>query len=189
MGGGRWTTNRRRTGDARTRPSWCVAAMLVSAPTVETLAQTRPNILFLLSDDHSAETVGFRPMARLGSIASTTNLNRIAEGGVVIDSCFTTLALCSPSRASILTGLYPHAHGVTQLRGRLHSGITPTFPEVLQEHGYATALFGKYHIDSRPLGFDAFEVFLHQGRYANPGVLPHERSTTRRGGYGGVGIS
>ena len=120
------------------------------------------------SDDHSAETVGFRgEKARLGELANTTRLNRLASQGAVIENCFCALALCSPSRASILTGQYPHAHGVTILRGKLKN-FSQTYVNTLSRRGYATALFGKWHIESPPRGFATFDVLFRQGNYTDP---------------------
>jgi len=108
----------------------------------EGLTQTkhrRPNILFILSDDHSAEAVGFRPHGRLSRVAGTTNLDRLAREGAVIEDFFATLSLCSPSRASILTGLYAHTHGVTQLNGKIASEVERrTYVDILRKEGYET---------------------------------------------------
>lgn len=120
------------------------------------------------SDDHSAEAVGFRGMkARLGELANTTRLNKLASQGAVIENCFCALALCSPSRASILTGQYPHSHGVTILRGKLRN-FSQTYVNTLSREGYATALFGKWHIESPPRGFSTYDVLFRQGNYTDP---------------------
>ena len=126
------------------------------------------------SDDHSAETVGFRgKKARLGELANTSRLNLLASQGAVVENCFCALALCSPSRASILTGQYPHVHGVTILRGKLKNH-SQTYVNTLHRSGYATALFGKWHIESPPRGFATFDVLFRQGNYTDPVFITEE---------------
>ena len=102
----------------------------------------RPNILFIISDDHSTEAVGFRPSSRLGALAETNHLNRLAAQGAVIEDSFVVLSLCSPSRATILTGKYPHQHGVTGLNGRMRSSAV-TYVSKLRDAGYRTGIVGK----------------------------------------------
>ncbi|KAJ8608881.1 hypothetical protein CTAYLR_005277 [Chrysophaeum taylorii] len=148
----------------------------------------RPNIVVLLADDHSAETVPWRPTARLGGLnraaGLTPRLQGLAEEGATIESYFVVLSLCTPARASLLTGLYPHAHGATHLKpvrqgkfAAIRHGLE-TYPEVLREAGYETALFGKWHMLQRPEGFETFAVFLNQGTYDNPILLTQETWTS-----------
>ena len=121
------------------------AAISPAAPSSTTAAPfttPRPNILFIVSDDHSAEAVGFRAGARLGALAETTNLNLLAAQGAVIEDSFVVLSLCSPSRATILTGRYPHQHGVTGLNGRVSSSAR-TYVSMLRDEGYRTGIVGK----------------------------------------------
>jgi arylsulfatase A-like enzyme len=151
--------------------------------------RTKPNILVLLADDHSAEALGYRAQARLGPLIKqlnvTPHLDQLAKEGITTDNAYTINALCTPARASILTGLYPNKHGATHLKpvskgnaSGVHDYIE-TYPEVLQRHGYATALYGKYHLMSRPKGFDRYEVLLHQGSYEDPLLLNHTLSSKR----------
>ncbi|MEO7652594.1 MAG: sulfatase [Bryobacteraceae bacterium] len=132
------------------------------------LAQSKKrNLVFILIDDHR-----FDMMSCLGHpFLKTPNIDRLAQGGVLFQNAFVTTSLCSPSRASILTGQYVHAHGVTDNVSAFPSGLT-TFPQALQKHGYKTALIGKWHMggdsdEPRP-GFDRWISFRGQGAYRDP---------------------
>ena len=131
------------------------------------MAQDRPNILFIMSDDHASHA-----MSCYGSrINETPNLDRIAEGGMRFDNCFCTNSICTPSRATILTGTYNHVNGVTTLSTPMNNRLQ-TFPKLLQKNGYQTAVFGKWHLgigtDHCPTGFDDWAVLPGQGLYHNP---------------------
>ena len=102
------------------------------------MPNSQPNILFIMSDDHAAHA-----MSCYGSrINRTPHLDRIAAGGMRLDNCFCTNSICTPSRATILTGTYNHVNEVTTLATPMDNGLL-TFPKLLQEAGYQTALFGK----------------------------------------------
>ncbi len=131
------------------------------------MSQLRPNILFIMSDDHAAHA-----MSCYGSrINRTPNLDRIASGGMRFDNCFCTNSICTPSRAVILTGTYNHVNGVTTLSTPMDNRL-PTFPKILQADGYQTAVYGKWHLgegpEHCPAGFDDWAVLPGQGRYHNP---------------------
>ncbi|RCS54905.1 DUF4976 domain-containing protein [Bremerella cremea] len=124
----------------------------------------RPNILFVLCDDLRPDAVGC-----LGSEhVKTPNIDRLAEEGILFHNSFCTTSLCSPSRASILTGLYAHTHGVTNNFTEFPDE-TATFPKRLQDAGYETAYIGKYHMgednDQPRAGFDWFVTHKGQGKY------------------------
>ena len=102
------------------------------------MTKHRPNILFIMTDDHAAHA-----MSCYGSrINKTPNLDRIANGGMRFDQCFCTNSICTPSRAAILAGTYNHINGVTTLSTMMDNTLK-TFPKLLQNAGYQTALFGK----------------------------------------------
>lgn len=127
----------------------------------------RPNIVFIMSDDHAAHA-----MSCYGSrINQTPHLDRIADEGMRFDNCFCTNAICTPSRATILTGTYNHINRVTTLDTPMDNRLQ-TFPKLLQGGGYQTAVFGKWHLgtgaDHCPTGFDDWAVIPGQGRYHNP---------------------
>jgi arylsulfatase A-like enzyme len=126
-------------------------------------AQTPLNIIFILNDDQRYDAMGF-----LDPALSTPNMDRIAREGVHFPNAFVTTALCSPSRASILTGQYMHNHGIADNNIKFRPG-TFFFPQALQAAGYRTAFIGKWHMgghsdDPQP-GFDRWISFKGQGDY------------------------
>ena len=126
----------------------------------------RPNILFILSDDHTSQAWGIYG-GILADYAHNENIRRLANEGVVLDNCFCTNSISAPSRASILTGLYSHRNGLYTLADSLDTSI-PTLATALQANGYNTGLVGKWHIQSQPQGFDYYSIFYDQGEYRDP---------------------
>jgi N-acetylglucosamine-6-sulfatase len=127
-------------------------------------AATRPNVVFILTDDQRFDAVSCMGSAHL----ETPHIDRLAAEGVLFRNHFCTTSLCSPSRASILGGLYAHTHGVTN-NFTDYPRELPTFPRQLQKAGYTTAYIGKWHMgekdDSRRPGFDHFVTHRGQGKY------------------------
>ncbi len=140
----------------------------------------RPNILFILADDHASTAIG----AYGSRFGPTPSIDRLAAGGVRFDNCFCTNSVCAPARAVILTGLHSHLNKVTTNQSPFDSGQT-TFPSLLQAAGYQTALIGKWHLDAQPKGFDHFEILddlSGQGYYYRP-TFRSRQATTVLPGY------
>lgn len=138
-----------------------------AAPTPPpSLSGSRPNFLFVFSDDHAAHAIS----AYGSRINQTPNLDRIAHDGVLFRNNFCGNALCGPSRATVLTGLHSHANGFMR-NGNVFDGTQTTMPKLLQAAGYQTAMLGKWHLESTPTGFDHWMVLPGQGQYYNPDFL------------------
>lgn len=133
-----------------------VAATGAPATTQAPVAK-RPNVIFILTDDQRYDELGF-----MNREIRTPVLDRMARDGVHLKNAFVTTSLCSPSRATILTGRYMHDHGIVDNNAGDERGQT-YFPQYLQKAGYQTAFFGKWHMgalndDPRP-GFDRWVSF------------------------------
>jgi arylsulfatase A-like enzyme len=146
-------------------------------------SQDRPNIVLLFSDDHAAHALSaYRPHLAYGAqLPPTPRLDGFAADGMLFVDSFVTNSICVPSRAAVLTGQYGHLTGVMTNQDALHPS-TVTFPSLLREAGYRTALFGKWHLKTDPVGFDHYEVLAGQGRYHNP-VLHSPGDSARHVGY------
>ena len=139
----------------------------------------RPNVIFIMTDDHTTQA-----MSCYGSrLISTPNMDRLAEEGMRFDDCFVTNALSGPSRACILTGKFSHENGFTD-NASVFYGSQPTFPSLLQEAGYQTAVIGKWHLISEPQGFDHWCILTgqeEQGDYYTPEFNEDGKAVTEEG--------
>jgi arylsulfatase A-like enzyme len=134
----------------------------------------------ILTDDHASHSIGV-----YGSVVNETpRIDEIARNGWRFDNCFATNALCSPSRASILTGTYSHINGVSTLVTPIDAS-QPTFISQLKAAGYRTAMIGKWHMGDgeghNPDNFDYWDVVIEQGEYWNPQFLSKDGLRTVEG--------
>jgi arylsulfatase A-like enzyme len=155
-----------------------IAALTVALGTSSNLAgQDRPNIIFIMSDDHAAHAIG----AYGSRVNKTPNLDRLAHEGALLRNVFVTNSICTPSRAVILTGQYSHLNGVTMFNR--FDGTRMTVARLLQQGGYYTGMFGKWHLGSDPAGFDQWEILPGQGVYKNPVFYTATGEQTYTGRY------
>jgi arylsulfatase A-like enzyme len=143
-----------------------LAGSLFSAASARAASGPRPNIVFIMSDDHASHAIG----AYGGRINATPRIDRLAKEGVRLDNCFCTNSICTPSRAVILTGQYSHKNGVKSLNDPLDPE-RPNVAKTLREGGYSTAMIGKWHLHKDPSGFDYWNILPGQGLYHNPDFI------------------
>ncbi|WP_434035580.1 sulfatase family protein [Formosa sp. 4Alg 33] len=143
---------------------------------IKTLPKERPNIIFMMSDDHAYQAIS----AYSDHLIQTPNIDRIADEGILFTNASVTNSICAPSRATILTGKHTHIHGKVD-------NVFPfdesqmTFPQLLQKAGYQTAMFGKLHFGNNPKGIDEFKILPGQGQYYNPDFNTNDGKITVEG--------
>lgn len=131
--------------------------------------QDRPNIIFIMSDDHAYQAIS----AYSDLLMRTPNIDRIAEEGMLFTNACVTNSICAPSRAVILTGKHCHING--KIDNHFPFDTTQiTFPQLFQQAGYQTAMFGKLHFGNNPKGIDEFKILPGQGAYYNPDFITNE---------------
>ena len=144
-----------------------VGLLLPSAEATATpAAPRRPNIIFIFSDDHATSAIS----AYGSKLIDTPNIDRIAREGAIFRNCFCTNSICGPSRAVILTGKHCHLNSFPDNHSTF-DGSQTTFPKLMQQAGYQTAIVGKWHLVSQPTGFDHWDILPGQGDYYNPTLL------------------
>ena len=137
---------------------------------------SQPNIIFILSDDHACRAISSYD----SRLMQTPNIDQLAAEGMRFDYSFATNSICAPSRASILTGLYSHKHGVIDNTIELKSQ-EGTFPVLFKKAGYQTSYIGKWHLKATPVGFDYFCILPGQGNYYNPDFIEKDRKYQEHG--------
>ncbi|MEM1158374.1 MAG: sulfatase [Verrucomicrobiota bacterium] len=134
-----------------------------------TVAHARPNIIWIFSDDHAYQTIGAYN-GRFASLDPSPHIDRLAQQGMRFDRSYVSNSICGPARATILTGKHSHMNGFMDNFSRF-DGTQQTFPKLLQQAGYLTALIGKWHLESKPIGFDHWDILPDQGHYYNPDFI------------------
>lgn len=132
----------------------------------------RPNIVFMMADDHAYQAIS----AYNDKLIKTPNIDRLAEEGMLFSNASVTNSICAPSRAVILTGKHSHMNGKIDNLSKFDT-TNVTFPQLLQDAGYQTAMFGKLHFGNNPKGFDKFMILPGQGSYYNPRFITKEGDT------------
>ena len=162
-----------------------LAATLLAAPLLAAaIPPARPNILFIMSDDHGKQAISCYGSSLTPSLAPslimTPGIDRIAREGMRFDRSSVTNAICGPSRAVMLTGKHSHINGFVTNENKF-DGAQQTFPKLLQAAGYRTEIIGKWHLESDPTGFDHWDVLVGQGDYWNPTFIVDGVKTKREG--------
>ncbi len=145
--------------------------LLASIATSALAADTtkRPNIVIFYSDDHAASAVSAYKESR--NLIDTPAIDRIANEGMLFQRCLVTNSICGPSRAATITGTYSHINGFWNNTNSKFDGDQVTFPKLLKAGGYQTAMVGKWHLGSDPMGFDFWQILPGQGSYYNPDFI------------------
>jgi arylsulfatase A-like enzyme len=138
------------------------------------------NILFIFSDDHAYQAISAYQDSR--KLLETPNLDRLAREGVLFKRCLVPNSICGPSRASVLTGKYSHLNGFYNNSNSKFDGSQMTFHKLLGKAGYQTAVIGKWHLVSDPVGFDEWHILPGQGAYYNPTMI-HNGEKLKHVGY------
>jgi arylsulfatase A-like enzyme len=154
-----------------------VALGLTSTGAAPQPAAERPNIIYIMSDDHAFQAIG----AYGSRVNQTPNIDRLAREGMVFENMFVTNSICTPSRAVMLTGQYSHINGVTVFNRFDSSRMTVA--RLLQQNGYHTGMIGKWHLGSDPVGFDSWEILPGQGVYHDPVFYTATSEKTYTGRY------
>ena len=156
---------------------WIAATVICCPRSIDAASPAggeRPNILFVLCDDHAYQAISaYRPICPHNiPLNYTPHIDRLAHEGMRFDNCYVTNSICGPARAVIQTGKYSHKNGFC-CNGNRFDGTQQTFPKLLQKVGYQTAVVGKWHLGEHmpPQGFDYAEVLIGQGPYYNPPML------------------
>lgn len=143
-----------------------VIAFICTALSSSQADDARPNILYIMSDDHAAHAISAYG-GRLANVARTPNIDRLANEGALFTNVFCTNSICSPSRACVLTGQYNHVNGAFDLAGSVKPGKQMLAIE-MKKAGYHTAMIGKWHLKEEPADFDHYCVLPGQGNYHDP---------------------
>jgi len=160
--------------------AWFACLLLSRFGPPLTAAEPRPNILMIFADDMTCQAISTYGERR--HLLQTPGMDRLTHEGMRFDRCLVTNSICGPSRATILTGKYSHLNGFYNNSNCRFDGSQPTFPKMLQNAGYSTAVIGKWHLLSDPTGFDHWHILPGQGIYYNPPMI-RQGQTVQHAGY------
>lgn len=155
-----------------------IIALLLMVNTFSVFAGEQPNILFIMSDDHCERAIGAYG-GRLAGLNPSPNIDRLAQEGMLFENVFCTNSICTPSRATIMTGQYSHTNEAYDL----YTGLPAEkhlLTKAMQQSGYATAVVGKWHLHHSPHYVDYFAVIAGQGRYMDPVIHVSEGGEKRK---------
>lgn len=148
---------------------------------INLFSQERPNIIFIMSDDHSYRAIGaYNRWVR--ELQITPHIDQLANEGVMFTNALCTNSLCAPSRASIISGMYSHWNGVYTLREEMDGSYLPLLAKGLRKAGYTTGVVGKWHLEGDNLqGYDRYAITRGQGSYWDPSLETKDGSTKYSG--------
>lgn len=158
----------------------CLVFVFFVASQSVIVAEDLPNMVVVLADDHAFEAISAYG-TYLKDFAKTPAIDRLANEGMRFENFVCCNSICSPSRAAILTGQYSHRNGVRGLNGAINES-SPQYPVELNKAGYQTWLVGKWHLRSKPKGYDKYMVVKGQGKYFDP-TFNGSEGTWKREGY------
>lgn len=158
---------------------WLTTLTFILLGNLKTIAQQKPNILIIISDDHARQAIG----AYGNKLSPTPNIDRIANEGIRFDNAFVNNSLCGPSRAALLTGKYSHINGFLDNEHSNFDFSQDNFAKQLQNNGYQTAWIGKMHLVNLPQGFDFYSLLPNQGSYYNPDFIEMRNQKSHFEGY------
>lgn len=161
-----------------TKTHIALSGALLALPSIA-MAQGRYNIVYIMTDDHTAQMMSCYD----NRYVETPNLDRIANDGVKFVNSYVANSLSGPSRACMITGKHSHKNGFTNNEHGIFDGSQQTMPKLMQQAGYQTAIIGKWHLVSDPTGFDYWNILPAQGDYYNPTFINMDKTTTREKGY------
>jgi N-acetylglucosamine-6-sulfatase len=164
--------------------SWLLGCLLATSGGIVLAEESeRPNILFIFSDDHAVNAISAYG-GPLKDVAPTPNIDQLAKEGALFQNSFCANSICGPSRACILTGKHSHKNGFMTNSSKVGFDSSQwTFIKEIGKAGYQTAVIGKWHLKSDPVGFDHWEILPGQGNYYNPVFIQQDGTKKQFTGY------
>ena len=151
-----------------------------SVTIVATAAEAKtPNVVFIFADDLTCQAISAYGDER--KLLETPNMDRVAKEGMKFNRCLVTNSICGPSRATIMTGKYSHLNGFYNNSNSQFDSSQVCFPSLLKGAGYSTAMIGKWHLGTDPVGFDYWDILPGQGIYYNPPMISGGQQVKRAG--------